>query len=100
MSRKSVIVKRPDLEYTQSAAEELTDDPAINNLILTLDINELEFMYTKEEDAYVGQLCTNFKNHWSSINYGEEIMSSYVALCIKRQMLPARYMKLVENSKK
>ena len=73
------------------------NDEASTKFIITLDINQIENLYTIEEGFYLNKICSGFDENWQNICFGEEMMSHFVNFCHRRFMLPPRFLQIVEK---
>ena len=76
--RKSVIVKRksviqPRIEKHSKSEDETAKEEI--SLVLSLNIHDLESMYTLEEKSYIGNLVNLFDDKWNSLSLDEQTMN-------------------------
>ena len=51
------------------------------NIVLSLNIHDLEQIYTFEESAYIGQVMHIFEEKWNSITLDERTLLQTIHLC-------------------
>ena len=103
--RKSVIVKREEAESEIKLEVQLKKESNVESrihckaadFVVSLDIKEIENMYTVEEGKYFENLRTSFYQKWNMIPLGEEMMSLIIKFCRQRYQLPSRFFQLFEN---
>ena len=117
--RKSVIVRRGDtpttpinppetttieieFENLKSQYEEDLEDYYIgeNNSVVKLSLNivELENLFTHEERKYFSQSLSQFVNSWQAIHFGEQFMSMYTSFCQNKGMLPFKFISFISSA--
>ena len=70
------------------------------DIVISLDLAQIENMYTIEENAYIARMNFIFDHKWKSLSFGEEKMSLFISFCSQRFYLPPRFMYLLESTKK
>ena len=85
--RKSVIVRR---EEAGTELEIQTDQ-----MMISLNVEELENLFTQEEENFFQHSLANFANCWRAVPQGSEVMTVYCAFCQNPQPLSPRFMKLL-----
>ena len=107
--RKSVIVRReqavvvaePEIQIqVQLKDGNLAEGPNPSEIIFSLNIEELENIFTVEEGNYFDNLRADFDQKWNTIPLGEDIMSHLINLCKKKHRLPARFFQFINNRMK
>ena len=113
--RRSVIVRRGDapaspvnpadtttieieFENIKSENEDFDDYGENNVLKLSLNVVELENIFTHEERKYFGHSLSHFVGSWRSINFGETIINMYVNFCQNKGMLPSKFISLQSSA--
>ena len=100
--RKSVIVKRDESEpqiqiELQLKKESRAEGPnrcQTNEFVFSLNIEEIENIFTIEEEIYFKNLHTTFDQKWNAVPFGEEMMNHFIGFCRQRQNLPSRFSSL------
>ena len=104
--RKSVIVRRdeavavaePEIQIqVQLKDGNQAEGPNPFEIILSLNIEELENIFTVEEGNYFVKLRAGFDQKWNTIPIGEEMMSHFINFCKKNHQLPARFFQFMNN---
>jgi len=102
--RKSVIVRRgppkPQLNLEIHINEHIEEKENIGtdeNLVLSLNIAEIENMFTIEEERYLGKCVGDFTERWQEIPFGEEFVSEFVTFSDKRQTLSQTFFPVVNS---
>ena len=67
------------LENTVNEVSEV--DKMLLQTLNSIDIKQLENMYTIEEKSYIQFMGKKFQEKWCQVNIGPEVMSSYIAWC-------------------
>ena len=86
-ARKSVIVRRDE---ARTELEIQTDQ-----MMISLNVEQLENLFTQEEDNFFQLSLANFCRNWQAISQGSEVMTIYCAFCQNPKPLSARFMKLL-----
>ena len=82
--RESVIVPRLEqnnviqIELKEEPSDDLGDAKIEQGIIMSLNVKQLENIYTSEESKYFEHMINNFYKNWKSVNLG----SSNVSRCI------------------
>ena len=105
--RKSVIVQRLEaksqieieVQLKKEKVEEDVEDEC-NELVISLNIEEIENIYTIEEATYFDKVQAVFKEKWNAIPLGEEMMLHYIEFCKTRHFLPPRFFQLINGQLK
>ena len=71
-----------------------------NELVISLNIEEIENIYTMEEATYFDKVQAVFKDKWNAIPLGEEMMWHYIEFCKTRHFLPPRFFQLINGQLK
>ena len=71
--------------------EEKVDESSDIDFVCSLTIQEIENMYTLEEEAYFKNIIVTFDTAWKSVSFGPEIMDFYIGFCNKPRALHADY---------
>ena len=85
--RKSVIVRR---EETGTELEIQTDQ-----MMISLNMEELENLFTQEEENFFQRSLDNFSRNWRAISQGSEVMGIYSKFCQNPHPLSPRFMTLL-----
>ena len=107
--RRSVIVRRGgDIPVTPASPPETTtieiefenikcededfEDYGENNVVkLSLNVVELENLFTNEEKKYFSHSLGQFVGSWQAIHFGEQIVNMYVSFCQNKGTLPFKF---------
>lgn len=103
--RKSVIVKRKDVEpqiqiELHLKKEPLKEEPyrnQTNDFVVSLNIGDIENLFTIEEGMYFENVRAIFEQKWNAIPFGEEMMNHLIGFCRQRHNLPLRFFQLINN---
>ena len=68
-----------------------------SDLVVSLNIGEIENIYSVEEGLYFDNVRAVFDQKWNTIPFGEEMMSHFIGFCQQRHQLPARFFQLINN---
>ena len=68
--------------------------------MISLNIEEIENIYTMEEATYFDKVQAVFKDKWNAIPLGEEMMWHYIEFCKTRHFLPPRFFQLINGQLK
>ena len=68
-----------------------------SDLVVSLNIGEIDNIYSVEEGLYFENVRAVFDQKWNTIPFGEEMMSHFIGFCKQRHKLPARFFKLINN---
>ena len=110
--RRSVIVRRGDTPAIPPSPPETTtieiefenikcededyEDYGENNVVkLSLNVVELENLFTHEERKYFSHSLGQFVGSWQSIHFGEQFMNMYVSFCQNKGMLPFKFISFI-----
>ena len=117
--RRSVIVRRGDnpvipvsppepspekttieIEFMniKSEDEELGDYGEDSVVTLSLNVLELENLFTHEERKYFGHSLSQFVGSWQEVHFGEEFMTMYTNFCQYRAMLPSKFISCISRA--
>ena len=104
-SRKSVIVKRKvvepqiqiELQLKKESQAEGQNSCQTNEFVVSLNIGDIENIFTMEEGIYFENVRAVFEQKWNAIPFGEEMMNHFIGFCKQRHNLPARFFQLVNN---
>eukprot|EP00090_Calanus_glacialis_P029807 TRINITY_DN4788_c0_g1_i1.p1 TRINITY_DN4788_c0_g1~~TRINITY_DN4788_c0_g1_i1.p1 ORF type:complete len:271 (-),score=57.40 TRINITY_DN4788_c0_g1_i1:126-938(-) len=77
--------------------EGFDDDAEHIQIVSSLTIQEIENMYTMEEETYLKKMMRSFYENWKAISFGPEIMEFYIDFCRNPKTLPGNY--FTENNK-
>ena len=108
----SVIVRRGDIPLSPAFPPETTtleiefedikpededfEDYGENNVVkLSLNVVELENLFTHEEKKYFSHNLRQFVGSWQAIHLGEQLMNMYVSFCQNKGMLPFKFISLM-----
>ena len=58
---------------------------------ISLSINELEQIYTCEEEKYASNVLQSFENYWRGINVGEGVINAFVQCAMNTGPLPSDF---------
>jgi len=103
--RKSVIVKRTEVEPQIQIELQLKKEPQTegqnrcqaNEFVVSLNIGDIENIFTMEEGIYFENVRGIFEQKWNAIPFGEEMMNHYIGFCKQRHNLPPRFFQLINN---
>ena len=111
--RRSVIVRRGEntaipinppetttveieFENLNSEDEEKLDDYGENNVVkLSLNIVDLENLFTHEERKYFSHSLGQFVNTWQAIHFGEQMITMYTSFCQNKEILPFKFISFI-----
>ena len=94
--RKSVIVRREDAKTELEIELEMkSESNETDQIMISLNVEELENLFTTEEESYFTSSLAHFASCWHSIPQGPELMSLYSAFCQNPQPLSVSFMKLI-----
>ena len=85
--RKSVIVRR---EEARTELEIQTDQ-----IMISLNVEQLEVLFTQEEEHFFQHSLDNFATNWRAISQGSKVMTEYSLFCQNPYPLSQRFMKLL-----
>ena len=71
-----------------------------NELIISVNIEEIENIYTMEEATYFDKVQAVFNEKWNAIPFGEEMMRHYIEFCKTKHVLPPRFFQLINGQLK
>lgn len=103
--RKSVIVKRKEVEpqiqielqLKKESQAEGQNRCQTNEFVVSLNIGDIENIFTMEEGIYFDNVRAVFEQKWNAIPFGEEMMNHFIGFCRQRHNLPARFFQLINN---
>ena len=103
--RKSVIVRRDqavrelqiELQVKNETQVEDQNKYRASEFVVSLNIHEIENLFTVEEGIYFDNVRAVFDQKWNTITFGEEMMSHYIGFCKQRHQLPTRFFQLINN---
>ena len=111
--RRSVIVRRGDnpaipinppetttieieFENLNSTDKEDLEDYGEKTVVkLSLNIVELENLFTHEERKYFSHSLSQFVNTWQAIHFGEQFMNIYTSFCQNKEILPLKFISIM-----
>ena len=59
-------------------------DKMLLNTLNSIDIKQIENMYTIEEKSYIQFMGKKFRDKWCEVNIGPDVMQDYIAWCKKQ----------------
>ena len=68
-----------------------------NEFVVSLNIGDIENIFTMEEGIYFENVRAVFEQKWNAIPFGEEMMNHFIGFCKQRHNLPTRFFQLVNN---
>ena len=92
--------QRSYVEYSlrnQFDAENEVDKMLLKTLN-TIDIKEIENMYTIEERSYIQFMGQKFRDKWCEVNIGPDVMRDYIAWCRKDGPLSQEMFQVVSRA--
>jgi len=113
--RKSVIVRaganrgneedgKPVEQKSEKLNETYMNDVIDNALSLIPDASEMlknfnfdimEDLYTNEEQCLVEKIAAMWQDKWNQVNFGQELVGTYISFCHNRREFPGQFFKLV-----
>ena len=82
-------VKYKNEEYGKQEKEQ--------EILISLNIDEIENMFTIEEEKYFENSLADFTEKWRAIPFGEEMMSHFMKFCETRHTLSTKFFMLINN---
>ena len=67
------------------------------DILISLNIDEIENIFTIEEEKYFENSLAVFNENWRAIPFGEEIMSHYMKFCDTRHTLSPKFFLLINS---
>jgi len=97
---KMFIQDRSFVEF--SLDNEGNEDNEVDKMLLktlnSIDIKEIENMYTMEEQSYIQFMGQKFRDKWCEVNIGPEVMRDYIAWCKKQGPLSQEMFAVVSRA--
>ena len=91
------IILNERMDQIVEEVEGFDDDAEHIQIVSSLTIQEIENMYTMEEETYLKKMMRSFYENWKAISFGPEIMEFYIDFCRNPKTLPGNY--FTENNK-
>ena len=66
-----------------------------DQMLISLNVEQLENLFTQEEENFFQHSLDNFGSCWRAIPQGSEVMTVYSAFCQNPKPLSPRFMKLL-----
>ena len=92
--------QRSYVEY--SLRNEFDVENEVDTMLLktlnTIDIKEIENMYTIEEQSYIQFIGKKFRDNWCEVNVGPDVMREYIAWCRKDGPLSQEMFQVVSRA--
>eukprot|EP00092_Neocalanus_flemingeri_P018843 GFUD01020402.1.p1 GENE.GFUD01020402.1~~GFUD01020402.1.p1 ORF type:complete len:270 (+),score=60.73 GFUD01020402.1:264-1073(+) len=85
------------MDQIYEETEGFSNDTEHFDIVSSLTIQEIENMYTMEEETYFKNTVNTFYKNWKAISFGPEIMGFFIDFCQKPRTLPVNY--FTENNK-
>ena len=99
--RKSVIVRRQDARTEMEIEVEMNSGSnETNQFKISLNVQDLEILFTSEEEKFFQNTFQHFASCWHSIPQGTELISMYSVFCQNPKPLSLRFMKLMTGQLK
>ena len=112
--RRSVIVRRGnnpiipinppntttiEIEFENLKDKEDLEDYGENSVVkLSLNIAELENLFTHEERKYFSHSLSQFVNTLQAVHLGEQLMNMYTSFCQNREILPVKFISFISSA--
>ena len=113
--RKSVIVRaganrgneedgKPVEQKSEKLNETYMNDAIDNALSLIPDASEMlknfnfdimEDLYTNEQQCLVEKIAAMWQDKWNQVNFGQELVGTYISFCHNRREFSGQFFKLV-----
>ena len=87
----------PEIQIELQLKNEGQDRCQDSDFVVSLNIGEIENIYSVEEGLYFDNVRAVFDQKWNTIPFGEEMMSHFIGFCKQRHQLPARFFQLINN---
>ena len=84
-----------DVKYENQKDEK--DLKQEKEILISLNIDEIENMFTIEEEKYFENSLADFTEKWRAIPFGEEMMSHFMKFCETRHTLSTKFFMLINN---
>ena len=83
----------------KSENEDFSEETDENNSVkLSLNVAELENLFTLEEKKYFAHSLSQFVGAWKSVSFGEKFINMYTSFCQNKGMLPYEFLKLINSA--
>ena len=69
-----------------------------NVVKLSLNVVEVENLFTHEEEKYFSHSLGQFVGSWHAIHLGEQLMNMYVTFCQNKEMLPSKFISFMSRA--
>ena len=99
-----MIVKRdltkPRIQIDVKCREENPEDDGHEQekeILISLNIDEIENIFTMEEEKYFENSLAVFNEKWRAIPFGEEMMSHFMKFCETRHTLSPKFFMLINS---
>eukprot|EP00092_Neocalanus_flemingeri_P001388 GFUD01001481.1.p1 GENE.GFUD01001481.1~~GFUD01001481.1.p1 ORF type:complete len:593 (+),score=137.30 GFUD01001481.1:201-1979(+) len=94
------IQSRNFIEYAE--CRDMNVDKEVDTMLLktlnSIDIKEIENMYTIEEKCYIQFMGQKFREKWCEVNIGPDVMSDYILWCKKQRPLSQEMFQVVSRA--
>ena len=77
--------------------EEEDNEKEVKEVVISLQIGEIENIFTLEEDRYFDKSLQDFTEKWRSVPFGEEMMGEYNKFSETRQILSTKFFLLINS---
>ena len=77
--------------------EEEENEKEVKKVVISLQIGEIENIFTLEEDRYFDKSLRDFTEKWRSVPFGEEMMGEYNKFSETRQILSTKFFLLINS---
>ena len=84
------------LENSENEVKEV--DKMLLNTLNSIDIKQIENMYTIEEKSYIQFMGKKFRDKWCEVNIGPDVMQDYIAWCKKQGPLSQEMFAVVSRA--
>ena len=85
-----------EFENLNSTDKEDLEDYGEKTVVkLSLNIVELENLFTHEERKYFSHSLSQFVNTWQAIHFGEQFMNIYTSFCQNKEILPLKFISIM-----
>ena len=96
-----MIVKRdetkPIIQIDVKCREDNQEDEQEKEILISLNIDEIENIFTMEEEKYFENSLAVFNEKWRAIPFGEEMMSHFMKFCETRHTLSPKFFLLINS---
>ena len=94
------IQNRDFVEYSLSNEENVENkiDAMLLKTLNSIDIKEIENMYTIEEQSYIQFMGQKFRAKWCEVNIGPDVMQDYILWCKKQRPLSQDMFQVVSRA--